>query len=62
MTLVPLLLAGARSPQPRAFAETLLTQGFPAIASDAMTQTYHPGVTLRIQLFDRLRVWRGSEE
>lgn len=62
MTLVPVLLAGRDTHNLDAFAQTLLMQGFPAIASDAMTQTYHPGVTLRVQLFDRLRVWRGTEE
>ncbi|HEX9373285.1 MAG TPA: BTAD domain-containing putative transcriptional regulator, partial [Roseiflexaceae bacterium] len=26
------------------------------------TQAYHPGSTLRIQMLERLRVWRGNEE
>jgi DNA-binding SARP family transcriptional activator len=62
MTLVPVLLAGHDAHHLSAFAQTLLAQGFPGIAGDVMTETYHPGVTLRVQLFDRLRVWRGTDE
>jgi LuxR family maltose regulon positive regulatory protein len=62
MALVPVLLAGRTSHDLSAFARELLALGFPAIAGDDVTQTYHPGATLRIQLFERLRVWRGTEE
>ena len=61
MTLVPLLLAARADARYSALAQELLAYGFPAIAADDVTQTYHPGVTLRIQAFGRLRVWRGSE-
>jgi DNA-binding SARP family transcriptional activator len=40
----------------------LLSRAFPEIAADDTTQSYHPGVTLRIQTFGPLRVWRGNEE
>jgi DNA-binding SARP family transcriptional activator len=62
MALVPILLAGRANPELRAWSRELLAQGFPAIAADDATQTYHPGATLRIQLLERLRVWRGNVE
>jgi LuxR family transcriptional regulator, maltose regulon positive regulatory protein len=62
MALVPILLAGRADPDLRAWSHDLLTRAFRAMAADPATQTYHPGATLRIQLLDRLRVWRGSEE
>ena len=62
MALVPVLLAGRAVPELRAWSQELLAQGFPAIAADEATQSYHPGSTLRIQVLERLRVWRGTEE
>jgi ATP/maltotriose-dependent transcriptional regulator MalT/DNA-binding SARP family transcriptional activator len=62
MALVPVLLAGRAVPELRDWAQELLAQGFPAIAADEATQTYHPGCTLRVQVLERLRVWRGNEE
>jgi LuxR family transcriptional regulator, maltose regulon positive regulatory protein len=61
MMLVPLLLAVRADTRHSTLAQELLTYGFPAIAADDVTQTYHPGVTLRIQTFGQLRVWRGGE-
>jgi DNA-binding SARP family transcriptional activator len=61
MMLVPLLLAGRRDERWSRAAQELLARGFPAVAADAVTQTYHPGVTLRVQAFGQLRVWRGGE-
>jgi LuxR family transcriptional regulator, maltose regulon positive regulatory protein len=61
MMLVPLLLAGRSDERWSAVAQDLLARGFPAIAADEVTQAYHPGVTLRIQAFGKLRVWRGGE-
>lgn len=62
MMLVPILLTGRATDSHSAIARELLAHGFPAIAADEGTQTYHPGLTLRVQLFERLRVWRGTEE
>jgi DNA-binding SARP family transcriptional activator len=62
MALVPILLAGRAEPDLRAWSHDLLTRAFPTIAGDPATQAYHPGTTLRIQLLERMRVWRGSEE
>src|SRR6266508_3958010 len=62
MALVPVLLAGRAVPELRSWAQQLLAQGFPAIAADEATQAYHPGCTLRIQVLERLRVWRCNEE
>jgi LuxR family maltose regulon positive regulatory protein len=62
MALVPILLAGRAEPDLRAWSHELLTRAFPAIAGDPAIQTYHPGTTLRIQLLERMRVWRGSQE
>jgi LuxR family maltose regulon positive regulatory protein len=61
MMLVPLLLAGRSDARWSAVAQELLARGFPAIAADDVTQTYHPGITLRIQTFGQLRAWRGDE-
>ncbi len=61
MMLVPLLLAARADARYSTLAQELLIYGFPAIAADDVTQTYHPGVTLRIQAFGQLRVWRGGE-
>jgi DNA-binding SARP family transcriptional activator len=61
MLLVPLLLMGRGDDRWSGAAQALLTRGFPAIAADNVTQTYHPGTTLRIQAFGQLRVWRGAE-
>src|SRR5205814_1249461 len=55
MMLVPLLLAGRGDVRWSTIARELLARGFPAIATDDVTQTYHPGVTLRIQAFGQLR-------
>ncbi|HET6345398.1 MAG TPA: BTAD domain-containing putative transcriptional regulator, partial [Myxococcota bacterium] len=60
MMLVPLLLAGRADPATHAPAGALLARGFPAIAADEGTQTYHPGTTLRIRMLGRLQVWRGA--
>ena len=67
MALVPVLLAGRTLDAKgdgalRLWAHELLAQFFPAIATDDATQTYHPGSTLRIQVLERLRVWRGGDE
>ena len=68
MALVPVLLAG-RLPDTskgaadlRLWSQELLAQAFPSITADDATITYHPGSTLRIQVLERLRVWRGGEE
>jgi LuxR family maltose regulon positive regulatory protein len=62
MALVPVLLAGRADPQLGQWSQDLLARGFPSIAADEAVQTYHPGSTLRVQLLERLRVWRGGEE
>lgn len=67
MMLVPILLAArspdvARDPSWVSKVQALLNRGYPEIAADHTTQSYHPGVTLRIQTFGPLRVWRGNEE
>jgi DNA-binding SARP family transcriptional activator len=62
MALVPILLAGRATPDLHTWARDLLARGFPRIAADDETQAYHPGSTLRIQLLDGLRVWRGATE
>ncbi|HET9221444.1 MAG TPA: BTAD domain-containing putative transcriptional regulator, partial [Roseiflexaceae bacterium] len=61
MMLVPLLLAGRSDDRWSRAAQEMLAHGFPAVATDPVTQTYHPGVTLRVQAFGQLRVWRGGE-
>ncbi len=62
MMLVPVLLAAREHPRWRVEAQALLNRAFPAVAADDATQTYNPGVTLKIQTLGPLRVWRGSEE
>ncbi|HEU4322240.1 MAG TPA: BTAD domain-containing putative transcriptional regulator [Roseiflexaceae bacterium] len=62
MMLVPVLLAGRSDPAQAREAQRLLAQGFPAISADDTAGSYHPGSTLRVALFERLRVWRGAEE
>ena len=62
MMLVPILLAGRADADQGREAQRLLSQGFPAISADEAAGVYHPGSTLRVALFERLRVWRGTEE
>lgn len=62
MMLVPVLLAGRADPDLAQEAQRLLAQGFPAIAADEAVGVYHPGSTMRVALFEHLRVWRGPEE
>ncbi|GAB4205031.1 MAG: BTAD domain-containing putative transcriptional regulator [Roseiflexaceae bacterium] len=62
MMLVPVLLAGRADPALARETQRLLAQGFPAISADDAAGSYHPGSTLRVTLFERLRVWRGTEE
>lgn len=62
MMPAPILLAGRSDPQWSKAAQSLFAQGFPALNADETIQHYHPGSTLRITLFERLRVWRGNEE
>jgi DNA-binding SARP family transcriptional activator len=61
MMLVPLLLTGRSDIRWSRAAQGLLAHGFPAVAADDVTQSYHPGATLHIQAFGQLRVWRGGE-
>ena len=60
--LVPLLLRGRMLATHAELAQALLRQGFPTIAADDTVEDYHPGYTLRIQLFGTFRVWRGPRE
>jgi ATP/maltotriose-dependent transcriptional regulator MalT len=61
--MLPAVLLAARAVEPtHQTAQRLLAHGYPAIASDDNPQNYHPGFTLRIQTFERLRVWRGLAE
>jgi ATP/maltotriose-dependent transcriptional regulator MalT/two-component SAPR family response regulator len=62
MMLVPVLLAAREQQTWSSAAQSLLNRAFPAIAADSTTQTYHPGVTLRIRALGPLRGWRGAEE
>lgn len=62
MMLVPVLLAARDNPQWGGAAQMLLSRGFPGIAADETTRSYHPGVTLRVHTLGPLRVWRGNEE
>jgi DNA-binding SARP family transcriptional activator len=62
MMLVPVLLAGRADAGLGREAQRLLGEGFPAIGADEAAGVYHPGSTLRVALFERLRVWRGAEE
>jgi ATP/maltotriose-dependent transcriptional regulator MalT/DNA-binding SARP family transcriptional activator len=60
--LIPLLLHGRTLPEHANFAQQLLRQAFPSVASDEMVDDYHPGYTLRIQMLGNFRVWRGIRE
>ncbi len=60
--LIPLLLRGRSHPSTRSFAQHLLRQAFPTVATDDTVVTYHPGYTLRIQMLGTFRVWRGAGE
>ncbi len=60
--LVPVLLRGRAQTEHTAFAQQLLRQAFPSIASDDTVDDYHPGYTLRVQMLGTFRVWRGSHE
>ncbi|RRR65953.1 MAG: transcriptional regulator [Candidatus Viridilinea halotolerans] len=61
-SLVPLLLRGRSIPGHSELARLLLRQGFPTIAADDTVDDYHPGYTLRVQMFGTFRVWRGAQE
>jgi DNA-binding SARP family transcriptional activator len=60
--LIPLLLRARKQSEHSAFAQQLLRQAFPSVASDEMVDDYHPGYTLRIQMMGSFRVWRGIRE
>lgn len=60
--LVPLLLRGRTHPEHASYAQQLLRQAFPSIATDEAVEDYHPGYTLRIQMLGSFRVWRGKHE
>ncbi len=60
--LVPLLLHGRNQESHAEYAQQLLRQAFPSIASDEAVEDYHPGYTLRIQMLGNFRVWRGRHE
>lgn len=60
--LIPILLQGRSLPEYATYAQQLLRQAFPSIASDEMVDDYHPGYTLRIQMLGSFRVWRGIRE
>jgi DNA-binding SARP family transcriptional activator len=60
--LIPLLLHGRTLPEYATFAQQLLRQAFPSVASDEMVEDYHPGYTLHIQMLGNFRVWRGIRE
>lgn len=61
-SIVPLLLRARSLPGHGDLARALLRQGFPTIAADDTVEDYHPGYTLRVQMFGTFRVWRGSQE
>lgn len=61
-SIVPLLLRGRQLAGHDGLARSLLRQGFPTIAADDTVDDYHPGFTLRVQLFGTFRVWRGPHE
>ncbi|WP_245863471.1 BTAD domain-containing putative transcriptional regulator [Candidatus Viridilinea mediisalina] len=61
-SLVPLLLRGRSIKGHSELARLLLRQGFPTIAADDTVDDYHPGYTLRVQMFGTFRVWRGAQE
>ncbi len=60
--LVPLLLRARTLKEHSDFAQQLLRQAFPSIASDEAVDDYHPGYTLRVQMLGNFRVWRGRHE
>jgi ATP/maltotriose-dependent transcriptional regulator MalT/two-component SAPR family response regulator len=60
--LVPILLKGRSQPPYTPLAQKLLRLAFPTIATDEAVDDYHPGYTLRIQMFGTFRVWRGWHE
>ncbi len=60
--LIPILLYGRTMPEHASFAQQLLRQAFPSVASDEMVEDYHPGYTLHIQMLGNFRVWRGIRE
>lgn len=60
--LIPLLLHGRTLSDYAVFAQQLLRQAFPSVASDEMVDDYHPGYTLHIQMLGSFRVWRGIRE
>lgn len=61
-SIVPLLLRARSLPGHGELARALLRQGFPTIAADDTVEDYHPGYTLRVQMFGTFRVWRGAQE
>jgi len=61
-SIVPLLLRARSLPRHGDLARALLRQGFPTIAADDTVEDYHPGYTLRVQMFGTFRVWRGAQE
>ncbi len=60
--LIPLLLRGRSLSKYKTFAQQLLRQAFPTVATDESVEDYHPGYTLRIQMLGSFRVWRGTDE
>ncbi len=60
--LIPILLHGRSLRDHSIYAQQLLRQAFPSVASDEMVDDYHPGYTLRIQMLGSFRVWRGIRE
>ncbi|MDP9351437.1 MAG: transcriptional regulator, partial [Chloroflexota bacterium] len=60
--LIPLLIRGRARPEHADYARVLLRRGFPTVAGDETVEEYHPGYTLRIQMFGSFRVWRGTRE
>lgn len=61
MMLVPVLFAGRSVAETSRTAQDLMVRGFPALAGEDPVSVYHPGSTLRVALFEQLRVWRGAE-
>ncbi len=60
--MVPLLLRARGISRHVELSRQLLRQGFPTIAADDAVEDYHPGYTLRVQMFGTFRVWRGAHE
>lgn len=60
--LIPVLLHGRSLQEYSHYAQQLLRQAFPTVATDETVEDYHPGYTLRIQMLGSFRVWRGSNE